>query len=296
MMTPERALAALQRHHDLDKDYKYLRISVSKAHPHVVIVSLNRPSKRNAIDSTFWKEIGHVFSRLGRGDKCRSVLLVGEGSAFCAGIDVTDPNFLPKPRHDVAHTGLAFLPKLRQMQECFTALEMCPVPIVAAIHGQCIGAGVDLICCADIRVCCCDTAVFSVREVAVGLTADVGTLQRLPKITGNQSLVRDVCLTGRTFAAQEALQMGLVSGVFVQEKLFAAALDLCSTIARHSPVAVQGTKRSLLFSRDHSVVDGLEQVASYNALALQSKDLEQAWKIGSKAKPTFADIPTHSKL
>ena len=193
--------------HPLDKDYKSLRVlqttTVSQSDDdvspgyHVTIVALNRPNKRNAIHSAMWKELGRVFSRLGRlGDGCRAILLVGNGPAFCAGIDVTDPNFLPSSEEaDVARTGMSFVPKLREMQACFTAVEECPVPVVAAIHGVCIGAGVDLVCGADVRLCHAD-AVFGVREVALGLAADVGTLQRLPKIVGNQSVVRELCLTG----------------------------------------------------------------------------------------------------
>ena len=351
-------LTLSSRPHQLDSSFQFLQISVSLDCPHVTIVALHRPHKRNAMHTALWKEIGRLFSMLGRlGDGCRVVLLTATGSTFSAGIDVADASFLSplnqkeepannnnhKDSTDVAHLGLSFFPKLQDMQDCFTALERCPVPIVAAIHGNCIGAGVDLICCADIRMCSAD-AIFSVREVALGLAADVGTLQRLPKITGNQSLVREACFTGRNFTATEALQMGLVSRVvgvaggainptgndpqqklLLLRKLQQDALLLCTAIVQHSPVAVHGTKQAILYARDHSVSDGLAQIASYNMLALQSNDVATAFMRVLKSRrsplaqksindsgvddnnnnddkrnlndlPTYAEIPTHSRL
>lgn len=300
MADPLSAIPTLQ--HPLNNDYQYIQLSISKQYPSVTIVALDRPNKRNAVNAVMWKEIGHIFSVIGQtGDGCRCVLLTGTGSCFSAGIDVTDPTFLMTPTSEnvnVAHTGLTFLPKLRQMQACFTALEQCPVPVVAAIHGYCVGAGVDLMSCADIRLCHA-AAVFGVAEVALGLAADVGTLQRWPKITGNQSLVRELCLTGRNFDAVTAEKAGLVSNIVdVTENVVWTALHtVCAKIIPHSPVAVQGTKEALLYARDHSVADGLEQVAAYNALALQSDELVAAWTArATKKRPTFANLPAFSKL
>jgi delta(3,5)-delta(2,4)-dienoyl-CoA isomerase len=282
------------RPHPLSKDFEFLTLSISIKYPHVTIVVLNRPRKRNAINAPMWKEIGQVFNILGRGDACRSILLMAQGNVFCAGIDVTDPTFWPstEDNNDVAHVGLAFLPKLQQMQACFTAIESCPVPVVAAMHGACIGAGLDLICCADVRLCSPETN-FSVREVKLGLTADVGVLQRLPKLASNQSLVSELCLTARDFDANCALNLGLVSRI--SDAVLADGLTLCGQISQHSPVAVQGTKRALLFARDHTVAQGLEQVGMYNMLALQGDDLMTAWKASKQQRPDFADIPM-SKL
>lgn len=292
--------------HPLDTDFEFLRVYRTKrttadvidSGGNVAIVSMNRPRKRNAIHRLFWKEIGALFRSSRLIDDCRCVLLTAQGSSFSAGIDVTDPSFLPDTTtsDDVAHIGLSFLPKLRDMQDCFSALEDCPIPVVAAIHGNCIGAGVDLICAADIRVCTLDT-VFAVREVALGLAADVGTLQRLPKIVGNDSWVREICLTGRNVSATEANKMGLVSHIYAdKEKMIQDTLHLCSTIAKHSPVAVRGTKKALLYSRDHSVREGLDQIAAFNALALQGQDLPTAWTRSTRADPVFVDIPPRSRL
>ena len=152
-----------------------------------------------------WKEIGEAFRHLGTiGDGCRCIILRGSGKGFSAGIDITDEKFFSgisgddysdSDTTDVARRSLAFRPQILEMQAAFSAVEQCPVPVVAAICGACIGAGIDLVCCADVRVCS-PNAKFSVREARVGLAADVGTLQMLPKLVGFSSRVRELCLTG----------------------------------------------------------------------------------------------------
>jgi enoyl-CoA hydratase/carnithine racemase len=206
---------------------------------------------------------------------------MGEGPSFCAGIDISDPSFGLQPynqqehengtsKPDIARQYLSFRPKILEMQSCLTAMEECPVPVVAAIHGACIGGGVDISCCADIRLCA-PNAIFSVRETRLGLAADVGTLQRLPKICGHGSRIRELCLTGEDFDAMEAARLGFVSRICPD--LMGAAMNVCERIARNSPVAVHGTKYSLNYSRDHSVKEGLDHIASYNAAALMTNDL-----------------------
>lgn len=282
------------RPHPLDEHFRHLQVSVCLTHPKVLCVALNRPDKRNALNADMWKELGTFFNVAS--DYARVVMVYGNGSCFCAGIDIADSRFLPTSKGDVAHTAWTFLPKLKHMQDCFTAVEHCPIPVIAVVHGQCIGAGADLLCCTDIAIAA-DNSVYAVREVALGLAADVGTLQRLPKRGGNSSLVRDVCLTGRNFSAQEALELGLVSRVVSGSDVLSEALALCTVIAQHSPAAVRGTKQALLYARDHSVSDGLDQIAAYNSMALQSNDLPTAWASArSKQVPSFADIPARSKL
>lgn len=180
------------------------------------------------------------------------------------------------------------------MQSCFTAIEECPVPVIAAIQGMCIGAGVDLSSACDIRICS-DTARFSVREVKIGLAADVGTLQRLPKITGNDSRVRELCLTGEIFSAHEALRIGFVSRI--SKEATDDAVALAKTISANSPVAVVGTKRSLVYSRDHTVADGLVHIASHNTSALMTDDIPKAMMSAMQKKTVeFGKIPKLSKL
>ena len=212
-------------------EYQHIVVSRPDDSPGVAVVSLNRPRKRNAINSTMWKEIGHVFSEVTySSDDIRCIALVGSGSAFCAGIDLSDPSFgliddneengngngngngSISTCNDVARKAFRFRPQILEMQRAFTALEACPVPVVAIIQGFCIGGGVDLITAADVRICSPD-ALFSVREARLGLAADVGTLQRLPKIVGHSSRVRELVFTGEDFGSAEAARIGLVSRI-----------------------------------------------------------------------------------
>ena len=271
------------------------------------MVALDRIRKRNAISAVMWREIGDVFSVLGRmGDDCRAIILIGAGTkAFTSGIDVTDTSFglgdtaadsSSNHNIDVARRGLRFYPQILEMQKCFTAVEECPLPVIAAIQGSCVGAGVDLASVCDIRICS-NTARFSVREVQIGLAADVGTLQRFPKVTGNDSRVRELCLTGEMFSAGEALRIGFVSRITSSDGLMGDALKLANTIAANSPVAVVGTKRSLVYSRDHTVADGLVHVATHNTSALMTDDIPTAISAAIQRKPAkFQKIPKLSKL
>lgn len=288
--------------HPLSKNFSFLQLCIPKAHPHVVVVAMNRIRKRNAISSTMWREIGEVFKLLGTiGDNCRAIVITGAGTkAFTAGIDITDEAFGLNPsseqEYDVARRGLRFYPQILQMQACFTAIEECPVPVIAAIKGNCIGAGVDLASVCDIRICS-STARFSVREVKIGLAADVGTLQRFPKISGNDSRVRELCLTGEIFSAQEALRIGFVSRISENERLMEDALEVAQRIAENSPVAVLGTKRSLVYSRDHTVADGLVHIATHNTAALMTDDIPEAFLSSKQNKrAVFSNIPKLSKL
>ena len=247
-----------------------------------------------------WQEIGNAFCLLGtQGDGGRCILLTGSGKAFSAGIDTSDPTFFPsqKDDSDAARNALSFRPKIIGMQRCFTAVENCPVPVVAALVGPCIGAGVDLACCADIRLCSPSTK-FSIREVRLGLAPDVGTLQRLPKIVGHGSRVQELCLTGEDFDATEAARIGFVSRISqTEDDLWPMAIDICKRIASNSPVAVAGTKSSLNYSRDHSVQEGLEHIASANSMALLTDDLVVSFTaMGSKNDPSFANLRPHSRL
>lgn len=301
---------AIQRQtkHPLDI-FSYLSISYHEW-PHVTHVKLNRPNKRNAINSLMWREIGEAFRQIGtRGDGTRCVLLSGSGKGFCGGIDVTDNKFFagisPDSQKDdestsidIARKVLAFKPQISQMQEAFTAVEECPVPVVTAIHGACIGAGVDLACCTDVRVCSQD-AVFSIREARLGLAADVGTLQRFPKLVGFGSLVRELCYTGADFSSEDALKIGFVSRIsYSSNQLFEDVNKIITKIIANSPVAVTVTKSALNYSRDHTIREGLDHVAILNSSALMSDDLVKSFIKSSEAGEVaqFAPLRPHSRL
>jgi len=174
------------------------------------------------------------------------------------------------------------------MQNALSAIESCPLPVIVAIHGPCIGAGIDLACAADIRICA-SSSRFSVREVRIGLAADVGTLQRFPKIVGHGSRVRELCLTGEDFDAVEAERIGFVSRIVEDKLLMKLALEICGKIIVNSPVAVAVTKESLNYSRDVSVKEGLERMAILNSAMLLTDDL-------GKMDGNFDRLLPHSRL
>ena len=258
----------------------------------VAIFSFNRSDKANALNWQMWQDIRRAMNWADTTPEVRVVILRGEGKHFTAGIDLQLLQELAERVRD--DCGARSREKLRatilDVQDCLTAIERCRKPVLAAIHGACVGAGVDLICCTDIRYATAD-AHFSVKEIDLGIVADVGTLQRLPKLIGNQSLVRELAFTGRRVAAPEALACGLVSAVYEsREALDAAVLETAQRIAEKSPLALRGIKEMLNYSRDHSVADGLNYVATWNAAMLLSTDLDAAVE-GSMARkiPVFRD-------
>lgn len=255
-------------------------------------VELNRPERRNALNWRFWKDCRQVFETLAANSDCRAVVLSARGKGFSAGLDIQDPqNLVPQGEGDVARTGFRFIDHLTVMQEACTAIERCLKPTIVVIHGACIGAGVDLITACDVRLCTSD-AYFCIREVLVGLAADVGTLARLPKIGCNDSTVRELALTGRDFQAAEAKDMGLVSRIALTfEQGLEDAFKIASQIAANSPVAVLGTKKNLLFARDHTVQDALDYVRTWNACMIQTEDMGKAMAAAmQKSKPTYSKL------
>ena len=170
------------------------------------------------------------------------------------------------------------------MQDTLTSLERCRKPVLAAIHGACVGGGIDLITCADMRYGSAD-AFFIIKEIDIGMTADVGTLQRLPKLVG-EGMARELAYTGRKVDAEEARQIGLINRVFAtREALYAGVQDIARMIAAKSPLAIRGTKEMITYARDHSVADGLNYIATWNAAMLMSQDLTEAMAASAGQRP-----------
>ncbi|XP_052023392.1 delta(3,5)-Delta(2,4)-dienoyl-CoA isomerase, mitochondrial [Apodemus sylvaticus] len=256
-------------------DHNYESIQVTSAQKHVLHVQLNRPEKRNAMNRAFWREMVECFQKISKDSDCRAVVVSGAGKMFTSGIDLMDmaSDILQPSGDDVARIAWHLRDLISQYQKTFTVIEKCPKPVIAAIHGGCVGGGVDLISACDIRYCAQD-AFFQIKEVDVGLAADVGTLQRLPKVIGNQSLVNELTFTARKMMADEALESGLVSRVFPDKDIMLnAAFALAADISSKSPVAVQGSKINLIYSRDHSVDEGLDYMATWNMSMLQTQDI-----------------------
>lgn len=254
-------------------------------------VELSRPKARNAMNWQFWQDLRQAYVALAAESSCRAIVLSAQGQSFTAGLDVTDPKNMSAISEDAARSGLQFITHLNIMQDAITAVESCLKPTIAAVHGACIGGGIDLITACDVRLCSAD-AYFSIREAAVGVAADLGTLARLPKVVGNDSIVRELALTARNFQAEEARAMGLMSRVLpTQEEAVKDALAMAGVIAGMSPVAVVGTKKNLNFARDHTVADALDYVRSWNACMLQTDDVGKAMAAAmKKSKPAYSKL------
>ncbi|ORZ39573.1 ClpP/crotonase-like domain-containing protein [Catenaria anguillulae PL171] len=271
--------------------YATLAVSTPAGSPHVAVVHLNRPRQLNTMTDQFFSDVHACFTALSANPDIRVIVLASASEKiFTAGLDLKAVQGSLMPRDDPARTGVMLMDLIRRWQNALSCLETCRVPVIAAIHGACIGGGVDLVTAADIRVCS-EQSWFCVKEVDLAMAADIGTLQRLPKVVGNQSIVREWCYTGRNVSATEALAAGLVSHVAKDRRLCCYALDLANTIASKSPVAINGTKASLVYSRDHSVDDSLKQIAMWNSSQLQAGDvMEAAAAILSKTTPKFPKL------
>lgn len=234
-------------------------------------VQLSRPDQLNAMNRRFWLEIKELFLEVSLDPEVRAIVLSAQGKAFSAGLDLMD--FMPTASEtDCGRQTLRNRTMILAMQESFTVIEQCSQPVIAVCHGAVVGGAVDLICSCCIRYASSD-AWFSIKEVDVGMAADIGTLQRLPKIVGNESLVRELAFTSRRFQAAEAKQLGLVTRIFDSKAdAEAGALALAAEIAQKSPLAIVGTKRVLTHARDHTVQEGLDYVATWNSVMSQAPD------------------------
>lgn len=256
-------------------------------HDSIAEVSLCGPGKGNAMGPAFWRECPGVFEALDRDDDVRAVLVRAEGPHFTYGLD------LPAMMGDLgpllggegaAATRTRLYDKILELQRAFNAVASCRKPVIAAVHGWCIGGGVDLITACDVRLCSAD-AKFSVREVRVAMVADLGSLQRLPAIVG-EGHARELAFTGRDFPAEHALRIGLVNEVFEShEALLAGARALARSIADNPPLVVQGIKQVMDEAIAPQIARGLRHVAAWNAAFLPSGDLGEAMSAFLERRP-----------
>ena len=256
----------------------------------VAHVELARPDKSNAMDKEMFAAIGDSFRTLGRDPAVRAILLSGRGRHFTAGLDLDYASKQFPANADPARAAEARLRHIEWLQEAFSALEAGRAPVIAAVHGGCIGAGVDLAAACDLRIASAD-AFFQIAEVDVAITADLGTLQRLGYLIP-QGLLRELTYTGRRMGAEEAARYGLVNRMEAdRDAALAAGMELARTIAAKSPLAVAGAKKSLNHSRGRTVEEGLRDVALWNAATLVSADLEEAIKARlGKTEPSFGPL------
>ena len=263
-------------------------LEIEQAGDGVSILWLNRPDKLNALHRPLWDDIPAAVAELDADESTRVIVLAGRGKGFCAGIDLGDPCSVVGSLSGRGDTPVArrraLYDDIRRYQRTASCFEDTDKPVIAAVHGACLGAGVDLITACDIRLAS-EGATFSVRETRIALVADVGVLQRLPRIVG-EGAARDLVLTGRDIDAARAEKIGLVSEVLPDPgSLLARARELASAIAAHSPLATQGAKHVLNAATRSATRESLDYVALWNSAFLHSGDLEEAVRAYIERRP-----------
>lgn len=253
---------------------------------HIGHIVLSRPERLNAMDREFFRSMREAVEAIEEDEEVWVVILSAEGKAFSAGTDLKELGSLlggvgARERH-------ALRSLIKELQLGFNAIEACSRPVIAAIHGYCIGGGVDLISACDIRIATRDT-IFSIRETKVAIVPDLGTVQRLPHIIGHGHF-RELALTGRDFGAEEALRIGLITHMCEDiNGLMKKANEIAEEIASCPPLTVRALKEAILFSRDHGVKAGLDMVAHVNAYNIPSEDLFEALAaFREKRRPKFS--------
>jgi enoyl-CoA hydratase len=264
---------------------------------HVAHIKFNRPDKLNTMVPAFWTEMIEVFAAIAATPAVRAVVISSTGRHFTAGMDLAVFDGLgTAASSDRARVSEQLRRSVLETQESFNVIEACRVPVLAAVQGGCIGGGVDLISACDMRYCTAD-AFFCIQEINIGMVADVGTLQRLPHLMP-AGLVRELAYSGRRLPAAEAKASGLVNAVHAdQAGMLEAVLGIARDIAAKSPLAVHGTKEVLKYTRDHSVADGLDYIAVWNAGMLLSEDMAEQMRANQEKRPAkFADLLPSKRL
>ena len=257
----------------------------------VADVELHRPEKSNAMNRPMWDELRATFRYLDALPAARVVVLSGAGKNFTAGIDLELLMGIGGRRQESCPGRMREALRLTvlDLQDVVSSLDACRKPVLAAIHGACIGGGVDLVTAADMRYCSAD-ATFVVKEIDLGLVADVGTLQRLPKVIGD-GMAREMAYTARPVGGTEAKEIGLVNRCYpTRDAMLADVRAMARQIASKSPLATRGTKEMIRYTRDHSVADSLNMMAIWNAALLMSEDLTEAFAaVKERRAATFRD-------
>lgn len=261
----------------------------------VADVRMNRPAKANSMIASFWRELPMIVDDLSASGSVRAIVLSGEGKHFCSGMDLevfaNDDTVGPNARSGHrSRRNERFRSTAMKLQDTFSSMERCRVPVLAAIQGACVGGAIDMVTAADLRYATAD-AFFSIAEINIGMTADVGTLQRMPKLVP-EGIVRELAYTGRKWSAQEAKAVGFVNEIYDDtDALLEAVFETAAVIASKSPMAIWGTKQTMHYTRDHSVADGLEFIANWNAAMFDTDDMAEAFSASMEQRdPDFPDL------
>ncbi|MEX0768599.1 MAG: crotonase/enoyl-CoA hydratase family protein [Microthrixaceae bacterium] len=273
--------------------YECFDVTISNKVAHL---QLKRPEAFNSMISSFWTELPQIVREIDATASARAIVISSTGKHFCAGMDLSvfsggsslsgGPGVSEEGRKR-AHLWML----VQHLQDSFTALEQARIPVLCAIQGGCIGGAIDMVSAADMRYCSAD-AFFCVMEINLGMTADVGTLQRLPKIIP-EGIAREMAYTGDRMPAQRALECGLVNQVFEDhDSLVQGVLEIAGRIATRSPLAIWGTKEMINYTRDHSVADGLKYIAGWQSGMFQPADMMEEFAAqGEKREPVFEELP-----
>ena len=255
-------------------------------------IKLNRPEKRNAMNREFWEELPAAVRKIDEEALARVIVISSTGPIFSAGIDVSMlASVGGAPDKNRATYGAEFYTTVKRLQDSFTALEACRIPVIAAIQGGCIGGAVDLITACDMRYGT-DDSYITIYEINVGMTADVGTF---PRILNHlpEGIVRELAYTGRKMGAAECERRGLYNGVYEsQEAMLAGVMETAKEIASKPPLAVYGCKHIITYGRDHSTQDALDYIGVWNMSMLLPAEMMEAMQSRAQRKDgKFADLP-----
>ncbi len=258
-------------------------------------IRMIRPDKANSMIPEFWDELPQIVNQLSDGNDARAIVLSAEGRHFCSGMDLSvfadnnDVSVQSDAKH-ISRQRASFRTTALQLQRTFSCLEESRLPVLSAIQGACIGGGIDMVSATDLRYATKD-AFFCIQEINIGMTADVGTLQRMPKLVP-EGVVRELAYTGRNMSASEAKERGFVNEIYEdQDAMDDAVLEIAKEIASKSPMAIWGTKQTLNYGRDHSVADSLEYIATWNAAMFDPDDMAEAFMAQTENRD--AEFPDH---
>ena len=267
--------------------YECFAVSVENGVAHL---QLNRPDKANSLTRAFWSELPEAVSRLSHSGQVRALVISAQGKVFCGGLDMQMFSTAKEFHATSPQEREVLQVNLERMQDALNALERARFPVIAAVQGACIGGGFDLIAACDL-VFASQAASFRIEETNVGMMADLGVLQRLPRLIP-AGVARYLALTGDPLQVDEAHRLGLLAKVFATpEELLAGALDAAQKIAERPPIAINGIKRAMLYSRDHGVYESLQHTVLLQSSILSGQDILRsvgARKSGTPAE--FADL------
>lgn len=270
--------------------YTCFDVSVSDQIAHI---QLTRPEKRNAMSPVFWDELPAIVRALDADSEARVIVISSTGPHFSSGLDVAAFFAAGAEADDSPDLGAGaqFYDNVKLMQDTFSALESCRLPVLVAIQGGCIGGGMDMVTACDMRYASKD-AYFTIMETKIGMTADVGTF---PRILNHmpEGMVRELSYTGRKMSAEEALKVGLINQVFEdQETMLNAVMEIAKEIAANAPLAVYGCKHIINYSRDHNTADALDYIGIWNASMLQQEQMAEAMAANMQKRPgKFEELP-----